>query len=275
MKSPSFIDQLAANVEKGALLLDDQHCAQVYHFIQSLQCANGGFADRGGIPDSYYSLFAHLILKRHSASPYRKQLLHFIETTKIRNNQWVDICCKAILARDLNGKWTKQTAFFFSALNAFRRHNYGGSMAYQSFLFLLLLDSYSLNNLLTRKMALHFIPRLASDASLPCPVLAASMILKYQLGLSVEEDKKLLISYYSEGEGFRAHLQAPCVDLLSTSIAVYALKFCGEPLALMAPSCLQFAANCFSDGAFVAGDGDLHRDAEYTFYGLLCLGALS
>ena len=43
---------------------------------------------------------------------------------------------------------------------------------------------------------------------------------------------------------------------------------------MIKPGCLEFVGANYSDGSFLSGDGDLTKDLEYTFYGLLALGAL-
>ncbi|NCB08501.1 MAG: hypothetical protein EOM73_10090 [Bacteroidia bacterium] len=40
------------------------------------------------------------------------------------------------------------------------------------------------------------------------------------------------------------------------------------------PDCLNLVQQNYDTGAFLSGDGDLSRDLEYTFYGLLTLGTL-
>ena len=44
-------------------LLDEQGRAEVLHFITSQQNADGGFQDRGGRSDLYYSLFGMMLLR--------------------------------------------------------------------------------------------------------------------------------------------------------------------------------------------------------------------
>lgn len=75
--------------------------------------------------------------------------------------------------------------------------------------------------------------------------------------------------------GFRAHGQLMRSDLLSTSVALYALRQSRCDMRVLRPAAFEFIGAHYHDGLFGtaagAGDGDL----EYLFYGLLALGALS
>jgi len=62
--------------------------------------------------------------------------------------------------------------------------------------------------------------------------------------------------------------------LLSTAVASFALKTANSDLRLVRPACLKLIEQNYSNGAFLAGNGDKMRDLEYTFYGLLALGVL-
>lgn len=75
--------------------------------------------------------------------------------------------------------------------------------------------------------------------------------------------------------GFLASPLAPVPDLLSTASAALALKSAGRPPAAIAPSVLGFVEDCWhSNGGFSGHAFDPDADCEYTFYGLLSLGAV-
>lgn len=83
------------------------------------------------------------------------------------------------------------------------------------------------------------------------------------------------MSFYKGGGGFSAFQDAPLPDLLSTAVALFALRFTGCDLRNIRPECFEFINNAYSNGGFSAGEYDLQTDVEYTFYGLLALGALN
>jgi hypothetical protein len=62
--------------------------------------------------------------------------------------------------------------------------------------------------------------------------------------------------------------------MLSTGVALFVLKETGYDLRMIKPGCLDFIQENYSAGAFLSGDGDVTKDLEYTFYGLLALGSL-
>jgi len=74
---------------------------------------------------------------------------------------------------------------------------------------------------------------------------------------------------------FAAVKNAPVGDLLSTGVALYALKVAGADIRKIAPDCLEYIDSLYSDGGFCATILDPDPDVEYTFYGLLALGALA
>ncbi|HBL73934.1 MAG: hypothetical protein A2W90_12060 [Bacteroidetes bacterium GWF2_42_66] len=268
--------QLSGFVDKGAGLLDCESINAVEQFICSLQNADGGFSDRAGHSDLYYSLFAHFILNGIHQTDYQEQLKSFVsERGKEKGNQLVDLCCLAILNKDLKGNRLWGLKFLFSALKYSTIKGYGGSQVYPYFLLLLTLDVYGFNNRLTRCFAHRFYRNDAALQGLPCPALAAQIVFKKQLERDVRDDCNLLVSYFDEKFGFKVFPEAGSADLLSTSVALFALKTSNFDITLLAPGCLQFVDNNFREGAFLSGDGDENRDSEYTFYGLLALGALA
>lgn len=81
-----------------------------------------------------------------------------------------------------------------------------------------------------------------------------------------------LLAMQDETGGFRAHANAPFPDLLSTSVAAFALhlhhispRFDVKPFV---------EAHWQDDGSFVASLVDAFGDVEYEFYGLLALGSI-
>jgi len=76
--------------------------------------------------------------------------------------------------------------------------------------------------------------------------------------------------------GFRASPDAPLPDLLSTATALHALSALQKPFDAIKESCLDFIDTLWTnEGSFHGHWGDDYLDAEYTFYGLLALGNLS
>jgi len=76
--------------------------------------------------------------------------------------------------------------------------------------------------------------------------------------------------------GFFATPLAPLPDLLSTATALHALTGAGVSLDSIRESCLNFVDSLWSNqGGFYGHWSDDVQDCEYTYYGLLALGHLS
>lgn len=271
----TFYKQLSDYIEKGFGMLDHESASQVKLFISSLQNSDGGFSDRAGNSDLYYSLFAHFILKGAKDSSYQKQLKCFIsEKRKKKNKHLVDLCSLAILNKDLTGNRVKGMKYLFSAIKYLPGKSDDGSLAYSYFLLLLTLDAYGFNNKATRWFVKRFYRNNSGSQGLPCPALAAQIVFKNQLGYDVQHDCNLLASYFEVNRGFKVSPVAGTSDLLSTAVALFALTTSGFDISLLAPTCLRFVDENYRDGAFLSGDSDESRDSEYTFYGLLSLGSM-
>ena len=83
-----------------------------------------------------------------------------------------------------------------------------------------------------------------------------------------------ILPYSVESGGFRAFESIETADMLSTGVSLFVLKEIGFDLRMLAPANLDFIQQNYNSGAFLSGDGDLTKDLEYTFYGLLALGSL-
>jgi len=84
-----------------------------------------------------------------------------------------------------------------------------------------------------------------------------------------------LLGQCREG-AFFATPQTPVPDLLSTATALHALSSLGTSLDGIRESCLDFVDSLWtSRGAFYGTWADDEPDCEYTFYGLLALGHLA
>jgi hypothetical protein len=94
-------------------------------------------------------------------------------------------------------------------------------------------------------------------------------------GINVKKQTRQLFSYFEETKGFKIFQNAEKADLLSTAVALFALRKGNADFRLVAPDCLHLIQQNYDAGAFLSGDGDSSRDLEYTFYGLLSLGILS
>lgn len=86
-----------------------------------------------------------------------------------------------------------------------------------------------------------------------------------------------LLGCLHPGGGFLAFPKAPIPDLLSTAVALHGLAGTGaELVAQVKEPCLDFVDSLWSaEGGFHGNWTDHTLDCEYTYYGLLALGHLS
>ena len=267
-------------------LLDEQGRAEVLQFIYSQQNPDGGFKDRGGRSDLYYSLFGGMILKtinsslnppkgdfdNHSKIKFRK----FIKEQNVNlSSGFIEKCCLVLLQKELKIGRTSRIRNLFLLGRLFWKERYSINLSYQSFVLFLTLDAVfpfkRILKLTIKKMLLHAIV----DQNSPCAEVAARVFLLKMLEKDGLEEQDLLKSFACDSGGFKAFQHLQQGDMLSTAVALFALRYAGCDLRLLKPACLDFIEQHFSDGAFLSGDGDPTADVEYTFYGLLALGVLA
>jgi hypothetical protein len=85
-----------------------------------------------------------------------------------------------------------------------------------------------------------------------------------------------LLSCFDPQGGFRSAPSAPIPDLLSTATALHALTSLKIDIGPRKEPCLDFIDSLWTNrGGFFGHWEDSHVDCEYTYYGLLALGHLS
>jgi hypothetical protein len=268
----SIYHQFIGFVLKGFATLDATSQVEVKKFIQSCQHSGGGFTNRAGRPELYYSLFGVWLAEAIGLEKNLKNHKRFIlENAKVQKepvDAFAEILIRKILFKNEFKKPSKLRLFKMVSQNAGKV-----SIFYRLFLFLLAFDA------LYRNKGFYFFARpilsfYSPSAESPCSIQAAVVVARQKTGLSIKKEAKILLSFFEEGKGFKAFREVDEPDLLSTAVALFALKFSGADLRLVTPTCLELIQQNYSSGAFLAGNGDEMRDLEYTFYGLLALGTL-
>ena len=291
-----FYRQLISFATDGIAALDKESQDEVRKFITDQQAESGGFCDRAGYPDLYYTLFGFFLTAsisqdithsnvvkptyspsgRKGSNEIRALLHRYVnEQQHLPQNSLINNCCLAIIEKETSGSTLRKISRLTAILKDFLSGAGDITRSYQYFMVFLAFDAYGLNNRLTRLLARPFFKKQISMAEMPCPVVAATLVLKSELGLPAENEYRQLMEFFDEEHGFRALAGAPSADLLSTAVALAALKLTGADLRLVRPVCLKLLEENFDSGAFLAGNGDWERDTEYTFYGLMALGLLT
>ncbi len=266
--------QFISEIEKGFFLLDETSRTEVVGFIKTQQHKNGAFTDRAGNPDLYYSLFGVWLAKALKMEKQQIKLREYISTFQKEEEKIVDQFSLLLISLVLLENNFKKPSFF-ELLRWILKGGKNLSSAYRFFLFMLSFDA-----LFGKNRAIYFLVRIFLNfynfsGDLPCSFYSAILLAKFLTGQKVEKEAAILLGYFEKGKGFKVFREQKNADLLSTAVALFALKKVGQDLRTFAPDCLDLAQENYENGAFLSGDGDLSRDLEYTFYGLLTLGVLS
>ncbi len=266
--------QFIIEIERGFLLLDMLSRTEVVEFIKTQQHKNGAFTDRAGNPDLYYSLFGYWLSKGLNLDEQQAKLRQYISTFQHDEKKVIDKFSLLLIHLSLD-KGELQKPSFFELLRWLSKSGKNINTAYRFFLFMLSFDA-----LFGKSKVVYFFVRIflnfySFPEDLPCSFSAALLMVKFLTGKNVKREAENLLHYFEKGKGFKVFPEQLNADLLSTAVALFALKSVGEDLRTLAPDCLNLIQSNYENGAFLSGDGDSSRDLEYTFYGLLTLGVLS
>jgi hypothetical protein len=253
-------------------VLDSETIHEIKTFIINQQTESGGFMDKAGKSDLYYSLFGYFVAEALNLSEIRPRLKHYLEdianTTK---PEGIHLHSAAILFSKLGGVENMPPEINDRIRN--KAVLSGNLNTYSTFLNLLTFYYAAYNKGLYRVQQQLRNLQKAPDA--PCTITAAILVLQHCFEKPVDETIAALNSFYLKNGSFAAVKHAPVGDLLSTAVALYALRVARADIRKMTPDCLEYVDSLYSKGGFCATSLDHDPDVEYTFYGLLALGALS
>ncbi len=314
MNKPSrhipFYQQMINLLRNALNLLDEQGREEVLHFIAGRQNPDGGFQDRGGRSDLYYSLFGGFILKamesqdsgnKTQVSGHKSQesavknqdpnpdirnpelvgqsILKLKQFTDKQSNPevpgFIERCCLVLLQKELRTRRFPRINSLFSLGRSFWKERHSINLSYRSFVLFLTLDAVFPFQGILKSASKRMLKQTTVDANSPCSEIAAKVFLRKMMDQDGWDEQELLKSFACESGGFKAFSHLQNADMLSTAVALFALNYSGYDLRFLKPASLGFIQQNFSEGAFLSGDGDQTADVEYTFYGLLALGVLS
>ena len=274
-----------------------ESCDLVVDFVQGQRNGDGGFTDRSGKSDLYYTVFGieALLALQADLSPgvteqYLRgfgngEFLDFVHLTCLARC-WASLR-KGILDQDTCREILHRIEGFRSQDGGYQDvpHSPHGT-AYGCFL---AMGAYQdlqadlpdiggltrcLKCLQTQDGAFANHPHLDAGTT---PATAAAVTLLRCLGESVHHSVgRWLLSRCSPQGGFFAIPAAPIPDLLSTATALHALAGMQVPLDDVKEPCLDFIDSLWTNkGAFYGNWMEDTLDCEYTYYALLGLGHLS
>lgn len=290
-----FYLQMIALVQQSFALLDNQGREEVLQFTLTQQNPDGGFRDRGGRSDLYYSLFGMMILRgagrkkmedgkqetegktvgglMEGALVKLKQFTEGQKTSRVPG--FIERCCLVLLQKELKVNRFSRLQSLLSLGLSFMNERHSINLSYRSFVLFLTLEAVFPFPFIFKLLSKRMLERTEVDEHSPCSEIAAKVFLLKMLNQDGLEEQQLLSSLALESGGFKAFTHLRNADMLSTAVALFTLTHAGHDVRLLLPSCLDFIEQNYAEGAFLSGDGDSTADVEYTFYGLLALGVLA
>lgn len=267
-------------------------------FLNSQLNHDGGFNDRSGKSDLYYTVFGIESLIALTIDLPREPLAEFLNT--FGDGQSLDLVHAASLARclaDLSENIPEPLRHGIIQNIARHRTPDGGfsetpdsehASMYSCFLALgayqdTRTDIPDPDKLLTCVNALKthnggYANNFSANNPVPTvPATAAALAILTELNATADPASAqwMLEKCYVHG-GFKAAPNSPIPDLLSTATALHALSAVGADIDHIKQPCLDFINSLWDPkGSFAANFADDALDCEYTYYGLLSIGHLS
>lgn len=272
MQAPLY-QHIISTARQSVRIFDETTLDEIRNFLKCNQHESGGFKDRVGKPDLYYSLFGLWLAMALDEPESQNRLLAWIESRRPEKFQSVIEVASLILIRKtlkMRGSFYLKFKLLFRISGA--RNNI--SPYYRLFIALLLIDTFLPNLTTLRWPGLRRLLKRAEIMTSSCTEAAAALVVASKTGSNTGALQDQLVSFFNEEQGFRAFNGKKDGDMLSTAAALFALDYSGYDLRAMTPACLDFLSCNYSEGAFLSGDGDPELDIEYTFYGLLAAGSL-
>jgi hypothetical protein len=268
----------------------------VVRFLHDQLHADGGFQDRAGHSDLYYTVFGlDALVALQADLPVERASAYLARFGDGDGLDFVHLACLARAWATISSRRdARRTDALLGRLEAFRSTDGGYAPAqgaargsvYASFLALGAYEDLGAEPPEARRILYSVIRLRARDGSyanqpdLPSgttTTTAAAVMLLRHLEATVDREVGiwLLDRCHTRG-GFFASPGTPVPDLLSTATALHALSAMHVPIGGLQEPCLDFVDSLWTNrGGFHGSWVDDALDCEYTYYGLLALGHLS
>ncbi len=269
----------------------------VRDFIADCLSDEGGFQDREGQPDLYYTVFGLAAMQALEVPIPSRRVASYLES--FGSGEGLDLVHLSCLARcwsclDGSAVGEERRLGIAQGLEAFR--TVGGTYSddpkhaeedvYASFIVYgayqdLAIDFHHTDALLALVRRMQTADGGYANSRWldvgTTPVTAGAIILQRHWGETVPDEAIAWLAARQHAEGgFLAAPQAPMPDLLSTATAIHALAGVQYPFDQLLDPSLDFVDSLWTNrGAFHGHWADDEVDCEYTYYGLLALGHLS
>jgi prenyltransferase beta subunit len=263
-------------------------------FLRRSLNADGGFQDRAGESDLYYTVFgleALLALGNPAPQITSSYLRQFDDGASL---DFVHLTCLARAWGSASGLNPETSAGILARLESFRSADGGFAVttpsptgsAYACFLAMAAFEDLGaavpdgdrmLDCLEVVRAADGGYANRPGAGEGSTPATAAAVMVMRHLDTTPDAavSRWLLERSYAAG-GFFAAPGTPMPDLLSTATALHALAALHADIDHLREPCLDFVDTLWtSSGGFYGSWADNTLDCEYTYYGLLALGHLS
>ena len=265
-------------------------------FLRSQLAEEGGFKNRDGKPDLYYTVFGVEGLLAIQSELPRERITQWL--AKLGDGEGLDfvhLCCLARCwsALGTEGLSEAQRLRMAERVDAYRTKGGGfhpakgrdqgsaygcllGAAAYED-LGLAMPNAVALKECMDALLAPD--GGWTNEAGLPlviAPATAAALALYRRMRWSVPANSvRWLMSCCHAQGGFIAFPNAPIPDLLSTAVSLHGLVGAEADISKIKEPCLDFVDSLWNaEGGFHGNWTDDALDCEYTYYGLLALGHL-
>ena len=278
--------EMISTANRAVNVLGESAC-RVDKFIRSQINPDGGFSGRDGKSDLYYTSFGIDCLCALGSEIPKESILRYLENFYSADD--LDLVHFACLVRSLENIQSGLARKLLQdniavSLKRFEQQRPG--LAYECFFTVALYqdlgfeipDPHSFEQMIlslqTDDGGFVNDPNIYAGST---PATAAAIMVLHYLGSDIPRRAvDWLFDRVSPSGGFHAVPNAPVADLLSTATAVFALNKIGEVLEGIKNSTLDFVDMLWdADGGFRGNIYDEVLDCEYTFYGLLAIGAVS
>jgi prenyltransferase beta subunit len=287
------LDMLAA-VRRSLSRLGDS-TPLIGDYVRAHVAPQGGFCDRAGRADLYYSVFGLELLQALDEPMPARTLPYLLGFGLGENLDLVHLSC-LIRARagagiplspaDADGLVARLETYRAADGGYDPTPNAPMASAYGCFLVAAAYDDLErptprsddlVSCLLQLRAADGGFGNVPHQAAGLTPTTAAVVTLLRSMGHDLPTGVvDWLLAMRHPESGFYAVPGAPIPDLLSTATAVHALSQAGVSLDSLRDPCLDFVRSLWNgEGAFVGSWADPTPDCEYTYYGLLALGHLA
>ena len=263
---------------------------KIASFISSQLTENGAFMDKSGKADLYYTSFGLMlasVLKLNVNTNLTEQWLDGQEnklSDLVNYSAYIrsKMLCELLKTGKLNFAM-KQIFKAKQTLPAFTDYPNGDMYSpYSQFMLLSLREDLNINTVnhqeLLTSLSAYSVERggysnMRGGKQATTNVTVAALAVRGQLcGYQDNDDIRFLMLSQDESGGFCTCASASIPDLLSTATALFILKCYGVTPRFDATDFIN--AHWLSSGGFGATLMDETGDVEYTFYGLLALGAI-